>query len=668
MKRKIKLISIALSLMLLGGITVIYTGCKKDDEVKTIEPVYVVNDSIKPNVSIVKSTDATLLSDSVQQEQGMYILDFNGTPPNYKSGDVIVGQEGEGFLRKVVSSSVSGNTVTLQTEQADLFDMYKKFSFEFDAVVGSNKKNSKLLYEEIEYIAPNVKNTSGDGINLALTNVNLKVGSNFSAKLINASISINPDFKCSGSIDDDDLKISFTALNMPVNFGYNFSVTGKVEDKEKTETTLLRKKTYHMVGFVVFTVVHVVKVVYEPSINVAINYNYNATNNYTYDIGAVYNNGTFNPIFEKKSETNSVLSNSLEVTTGGEMKLSLVYEPVIKIFGLPGPYTNATLYGQIKGNISTAKDWDLSVGRGLSASAGIKMKIFKKLEIDKVKTWNLEVPDFYVLPKTLEYTSGNAQSGNYNTALSQPLKVKVLDNLGYKVSNVNVYFTPSSNSGNVANSVVKTDENGYAETIWTLGSSGTQEVSAQVKKADGSAISGSPLSFTATCGCSTFMDGAYEAVQIGTQIWMAKNLNIVTANSWVYPGVAAEYGRLYTWNAALTACPTGWHLPSDAEWTTLTNYLGGTSVAGGKLKATGTTYWRSPNTGATNETCFTALAGGNRNLDGTFGNIGYYGTLWSASAYDATYAWGRHLNWGTSVITTSYYGKEAGFCVRCLKD
>ncbi|HOR61199.1 MAG TPA: FISUMP domain-containing protein [Bacteroidales bacterium] len=131
-------------------------------------------------------------------------------------------------------------------------------------------------------------------------------------------------------------------------------------------------------------------------------------------------------------------------------------------------------------------------------------------------------------------------------------------------------------------------------------------------------------------------NNTYRTVQIGNQIWMAENLKYLP--SVVGPGTGSKtnpyyyvydyvgtnvdaakqsaiyttYGVLYNWEAAKTACPTGWHLPSDAEWTILTNYLGGEAVAGGKLKETGTTHWNSPNEGATNETDFTALPGGNR--------------------------------------------------------
>ncbi len=144
----------------------------------------------------------------------------------------------------------------------------------------------------------------------------------------------------------------------------------------------------------------------------------------------------------------------------------------------------------------------------------------------------------------------------------------------------------------------------------------------------------------------------------------------------------ATYGALYTWAAAMNGaasvtvnpsgeqgvCPTGWHLPSDAEWTQLTTYLGGESVAGGKLKETGTTHWASPNTGATNETGFTALSGGCRFSNGTFSNKGFFGYWWSATEFNAPSAWYRFMSYYHSDVYRDDDYKEVGFSVRCVKD
>jgi uncharacterized protein (TIGR02145 family) len=189
----------------------------------------------------------------------------------------------------------------------------------------------------------------------------------------------------------------------------------------------------------------------------------------------------------------------------------------------------------------------------------------------------------------------------------------------------------------------------------------------------------------------------YNTVTIGTQVWMKENLRttkyndntaipIVTDGStWAglitpaycwYNNDAATYkntyGALYNWNTVQTEklCPIDWHVPSDDEWTTLTDYLGGESVAGNKLKETGITHWMNPNSGATNETVFTALPGGSRHLDGTFNDVGNYGSWWSATEYSAYYSWSRYMYYNTGDVSRSYYGgdKLRGLSVRCVKD
>lgn len=167
----------------------------------------------------------------------------------------------------------------------------------------------------------------------------------------------------------------------------------------------------------------------------------------------------------------------------------------------------------------------------------------------------------------------------------------------------------------------------------------------------------------------------FDEVIIGTQTWKVKNLDIDDGLGGIYAynndeANVAIYGRLYTWDAAMRVAASidGWHLPSDAEWTTLTTYLGGESVAGGKLKETGTTHWNSPNTGATNETGFTALPGGYRGTDGTFYVFGDYGYWWSATEFSADYAMYRNMPYDLSSVIRSGSNKEAGFSVRLVKD
>lgn len=205
---------------------------------------------------------------------------------------------------------------------------------------------------------------------------------------------------------------------------------------------------------------------------------------------------------------------------------------------------------------------------------------------------------------------------------------------------------------------------------------------------------GNEVSFK-TISISDIDGNVYNMVTIGTQIWMASNLKttkyndgtpipLVTDNTawsnletpgycWYNNDAAANkntYGALYNWYTVNTGklCPTGWHMPSDAEWTVLTSYLGGESVAGGKLKETGTSHWLSPNAYATNTTGFTALPGGYRYRLGEFLYIGFNGFWWSSSEYDTNYVWYRFMRYYSSDASRDVFYRENGFSVRCLRD
>lgn len=214
---------------------------------------------------------------------------------------------------------------------------------------------------------------------------------------------------------------------------------------------------------------------------------------------------------------------------------------------------------------------------------------------------------------------------------------------------------------------------------------------------------------TGQTGTVTDYDGnVYNWIGIGEQAWMAENLMVTHYSNgksipliesrtvWDALGVEDKaycwynnsttnrdtYGGLYTWAAAMNGaasstvnpsgvqgvCPAGWHLPSDAEWKELTDYLGGSTIAGGKMKEPGITHWASPNEGATNASGFSAIPGGSRNSNGEFLDVGFLGNWWSSSEYDAHVAWYRALIYGNAGIYRGSYGMYDGFSVRCVRD
>ncbi len=197
-------------------------------------------------------------------------------------------------------------------------------------------------------------------------------------------------------------------------------------------------------------------------------------------------------------------------------------------------------------------------------------------------------------------------------------------------------------------------------------------------------------------------------VTIGTQIWTSSNLDIttyrdgtpipqvtdptawvnLTTGAWCYynndSSNGTTYGKLYNWyavagiyNAASLDkpslrkqfAPSGWHVPSNDEWTTLMTFLGGEVVSGGKMKETGTIHWMASNISYDNSSGFTGLPAGFRESNnGGFFLISNFGYWWSSSATSTTFAISRNLYFNTNQIYTDYVNNSSGLSVRCIRD
>ena len=198
-----------------------------------------------------------------------------------------------------------------------------------------------------------------------------------------------------------------------------------------------------------------------------------------------------------------------------------------------------------------------------------------------------------------------------------------------------------------------------------------------------------------------------KTVEIGNQVWMAKNLNVdhfrngdpipeartneewIEAGeneqpAWCYydndPAYGKLYGKLYNWYAVDDSrglAPEGWHVPRNSEWRELEEYVGIAgeddvgwilNVQGEMLKEAGTQHWASPNEGATNESKFTALPSGVRAHNGNFSGIDSAAFFWTSTGYSTDQAWNRILRYDFSGIGRTFFDKQDGFSVRCVKE
>jgi uncharacterized protein (TIGR02145 family) len=240
-----------------------------------------------------------------------------------------------------------------------------------------------------------------------------------------------------------------------------------------------------------------------------------------------------------------------------------------------------------------------------------------------------------------------------------------------------------------------TDTGSFTSNVTGLTDNTTYYICAYATNSAGTGY-GNILSFKTTPNTITDFDGnIYHTVIIGKQVWLLENLNVTHyRNGDAIPNVqdtaiwhnqttgaycnynndisnGTTYGHLYNWFAVSDSrniAPLGCHVPTDADWTTLTTFLGGELIAGGKLKENGTSHWQTPNTLATNEVGFTALPGGYLMVPAKFCEIGNFGDWWSASEATSGNAWARGMYYRGASVTNGSVNKIYGFSVRCMLD
>ncbi len=318
---------------------------------------------------------------------------------------------------------------------------------------------------------------------------------------------------------------------------------------------------------------------------------------------------------------------------------------------------------------------------------------------------------------TLDYTlpvvtTGDVSNISYTTAICGG---NVTDDGGSPSTVYGICYSTSPNpTVSDAHTICGTGIGTFSDTLIALNFNTTYYVRAYAENPAGTSY-GEQKSFTTQDYYTTLTDfdgNTYGAVLIGSQVWMAENLKVThypdgteiphitndtvwmdlpdnnTDGAYCYynnneNNEADIYGALYTYAAAIAEdwthdlnsgqgiCPDGWHLPTQAEWQELIDYLGGSDIAGGKLKEAGTTHWNSSNEGATNESGFTALPSGTRNgyHTGLYNDLGNNCYLWSATESSINIkAYQLELSNNNQTAALTDYWKSHGLSVRCIKD
>ncbi len=301
---------------------------------------------------------------------------------------------------------------------------------------------------------------------------------------------------------------------------------------------------------------------------------------------------------------------------------------------------------------------------------------------------------------TGNYTLKATSFDNDGSNSSDEINVKLISGSSGEAPVANFSATPTS--GTAPLNVIFTDqsENNPISWQWNFGdgnastqqnpshtynSDGYFNVSLTVTNDDGSDTETKTNYIYAGSGgaTGTFTDPrdgqTYATIEIGSQIWFAENINYEMGDSWWYDNSSANgdvYGRLYTWDAALNACPNGWYLPNDEEWKTMEMYLGMSQSEADNTSYRGTdegekmktiSGWNDNGNG-TNSSGFNAFPGGFRSNFGSFSRLGSYGLWWSSTEYSGSRAWFRDMYYNSDQVHRDGSYKTYGFSVRCLKD
>jgi uncharacterized protein (TIGR02145 family)/uncharacterized repeat protein (TIGR02543 family) len=266
---------------------------------------------------------------------------------------------------------------------------------------------------------------------------------------------------------------------------------------------------------------------------------------------------------------------------------------------------------------------------------------------------NSVTPPTYTLTTSVSPMGGGSVSRNPNKtqySAGEQVTVTATTATGYTFSNWTGASTSTSSSVTI-----------------TMNGNKTLTANFTQNSGSGGGTPGAPL---------TYGGQTYRTVIIGSQTWMAENLNYETVESWCYGENSSNcttYGRLYTWNAAMTACPSGWHLPSRDEWDALVTAVGGSSTAGKALKSTSgwnsyTSDGQTYSGNGTDNYGFTALPGGYRYSDGRFLNAGDNGVWWSATEAGSGDAYYRDMYCSLDFVYEYGFDEGNGFSVRCVGD
>ena len=508
------------------------------------------------NIVVVDDTD-TIVSTTAQMENGDYIITFNTPVPTITNQTILIGIVGDGFMRKVTNVTQNGNTFTMTTSQAKFEEVLENGGLEVGQLYNvdpinetlsgrmsnSNRLSNKptraellnndnlktgthyfVLDDNIETNLNGVTYSKQNNNSLNRSTQNQSTNENgeefvlfnfdgttlYNQSGLTATLDGGLNFTPNFVADIETSLVSLEKLNIGLNnatMSFNSKLTINGTASHNTGNYDFNLLTIHknliiVVGGVPFLVK--IKTQLNGFLKAVTTGTVNFVNEYekTYKVnaGLTYNNNTWDKYFN--DEVTTTVSNDLTTTAQVTGTLEVGPKLYFTINGIAGPYIDTKMTSDITACVSTQNNqdfnWGVNFDLGAKLTLGVHAYLFKKQLFDKSYTWEKRKMYTEKLPYFMEYISGNNQQYTIGQPLTNPIKVRVLSKQGYYIANVPVTFEVLDNSGSVSQTEVMTDNNGFAQTVFTPTANTVSKAQAYVKDCEFNYIQYAPLIFTAT--------------------------------------------------------------------------------------------------------------------------------------------------------------------------
>lgn len=643
--------------------------------------------TFSPNSVIIDTTSWRNLVVSVDTANGIYTFSEN---PSLNVGDVMISEVGEGLIRRVTKIVEQSGKSVVTTEFASICDAVEQVSANFTTTLVEEFKSGQLSMAEGVTISDlSAKNFTNTALNL---DINLVLYDK-DGKLYTTSDQVRLSGFYGTTMDiEGDIKIRKFDLNMlmlkyTINQSTSLALTGNIPLTDViVDKRLMRYKFPPQPWFPGFIVTPVFELYAGATLS---------TGSLTLELEKDKNTTTTIKYENEEWTTDKFIEENekclqFEIEGASQTKVYLKPKLIFLLNGVVAPKVEAELYNQLKASVSLEGiDWEIR--RGFSMGIGVGVKIFKKelldvqfnlFDINEILNKGIIIRGQIPSVNTIPVSSISSNSALFNGIVASDGNSDIIES-GFYYSDINQ--TPDSEDIVIKSaSVINGAFNANAV---NLKINTKYWVRAWAKNKNGIGL-GSVVSFiTNKVETGEFYDyrgglsRRYATVKIDNQVWMAENLAYFpSVGSWAYndnDNYSSQYGRLYNWTTATTACPVGWHLPSDQEWEELAIFISNNNGGYGKqdddwyyvgmnLKAT--SGWINDGNG-TNVYQFSALPGGGRAVNGTFANAGTQGIWWSSTGYsNNTDAYVRLITNTSSSFIRHFYSKDAAFSVRCIRD